>query len=172
MRLTNKTKYSEIAPFLNPERVEAILAVVEEYPLKKSLFQCTCGEFCRVMDGNAEFIEQEIMGVADNDLAVVRFGKLKRFQTEMGKITNFLNLNKRKESAIEKQARNGVFFPTAQQNILLVVQNAFYLNSLTEAEKVPFSNYLILQQSQSAESLYLENINKLKEQEYANSRRS
>ena len=170
MKLTRRTKLKEIAHLLTEERIKEILPLVAEFPLKKSLFFCTCGEFCRVMDGDEYFINSEIIGKEKK--AVRYFGKLKRLRNEMETINKFMNLNKRKETTEEKQARQGVSFPTAQQMILLVVQKAFYLKSLTEAEKVPFSNYLILHQSQTAESKYQDNYNKIMQRKYENNRRS
>lgn len=163
MKITKRTKVDEVLPFLTEERLEAITKVIPERKLKKNLLECTVGEFCRIISGDEDFINNKIIGRTRN--AIKYFGRFKEFKKQMNMIERYLSSNKVKTSEIEENASRNVRFLSPPEQILLTCQKAYYLHSLKEAEGLPLSNYLVIALAQSAEQKYNQNLQKEYERE-------
>lgn len=159
MEITNETKVCEAMPFLKPEHVEELMKSdkVNPIPYKKSIFEMTVGEFIMCLDEKytAKFFEDP------DEYLVVAMGRLKHFRNEMENVSKILKMNEIKLSAEEKSAQRGIIFPSFGESMLCECVDYFNLHSLDEAEKIPFSNYLIMKRKKSAESLYERRLNEI-----------
>lgn len=132
-----------------------LLEECEAVELDKPIVNMTCGEFIETLDDDyiETFFKEEKLFIA--------IGKLKQFRNEMEQINRFLKLNDFEPTMDEKQAQNGVHFPTLGEKILLTVTEYFHLHSFEEAEKIPFSNYLIIHKANTADAKFERNLNKI-----------
>ena len=155
MKITIDTPTITVLPYLNEEYVKVLMDKIPAKPMKRPIWEMTCGEFINCLDENyaRTFFEEEKIGDA--------IGHLKTFNDDMEKLSKYLNLNQIKETNEEQAAKKGVVFPTFAENILITVAEFFHLKSFEEAEKTPFSDYLIIQKHQTANSKYERNLNTL-----------
>lgn len=163
MIINKRTKYKDILPFLyDKDKVQQLMDKIPLQPLKKEFGLWTCGDFIRILNNDQEFIDKEILG--KSRYAVVVLGRLKAFDMLMKNIYKYLNQNSTKVSDEEKQASNGVVFPTMQEQILLKVQQRFYLKSFSEAENVLFVDYMLCVKDESSKQKFELNLNRVYEQ--------
>lgn len=163
MKITHRTKLSEVLPLLNEERLAQLLKRLPTHPLRKNLMECTVGEFCRILNGEEDFIQSKILGKTRN--AVKYFCRLKELKRQMELISKYLSVNKIEYTDREKRAAFGVVFLAAPEQILLTVQKAFFLHSFREAEALPLSHYLMVARSLSADAKFNLNLQKEYERE-------
>lgn len=159
MEITNTTTVGEALPFLKPEHIEELMKSekVQPLPYHKSVFEMTVGEFIECLDD--KFAESFFKN--PEELLVTAMGTLKHFRNELDSVNKILKLNEVKLTPEETAAQRGVVFPSFQESILCECVEWFHLHSIDDAEKLPFSNWLIMKRKRSADVLFERNLNKL-----------
>lgn len=155
MQITRDTLTINVLPYITEEDFQKLYDNADEIPLKKSLFAMTCGEALAAME--EDWVERNILS---EEYLMVALGRLKAYRSEIENLNKFMELNKAEETAEEKQAKKGIVWPTFGERVLLTVAEFFHLPSLDAAEDVPFSNYLVLYKSQSADAKFERNLNR------------
>lgn len=149
MLITRRTRTRDVLPFVtDKETMDRIIGAVDEVPLDKPLIEMTIAEFAETTD------EDYVLRFLNEKYAWKAFGKLKSLKKQTEDITKFLQMNEVKPSKDQEQAAIGVVFPDFVQQMLLTVTEYFHLSSFDEAEKVKMSNYMLIQQKQSAEAKF------------------
>lgn len=157
MIINKHTKLKEIQPFLwDAERLEKLKKQVPLQPLKKPFEKWTCGDFIRILNDDKSFIDKTILGKTNK--ALIYLGKVKAFEGIMKSIHRYLTVNNTKTTEEEKQAANGVEFPTMQEQIFLKVQSKLFLHSFDDVEKVPLTHYLLICKDESSKHKYEKNL--------------
>ena len=155
MEITRDTLTAAVLPYISQEDFDKLYEKIDEIPLKQSLFSMTCGEYIQACD---DFWVK--CNILSEEYLVEAIGRLKAYRREQEQIQQFLKLNEIELSTEENNAKRGVTFPTFYEDILLTVAEFFHLPSLDAAEKVPFSNYLIVQKKKSADAKYERQLHK------------
>lgn len=155
MLITRRTKTKDILPFLNDSTIQQILDAVDEVPLDKPLLEMTIAEFAETME------EDYVLSFLKEKYVWKAFGKIKSLKRQTEEITKFLKMNEVKPSKDQESAAIGVVFPDFVQQMLLTVTEYFHLSSFDEAEKVKLSNYMLIQQKQSAEMKFKQNYDRI-----------
>lgn len=156
MLITKRTKTRDVLPFVTDKEVmDRILDAVEEVPLDKSLIEMTIAEFAETME------EGYMASLLNEKYAWKAFGKIKSFKRQTEEIGKFLKMNELKPSKDQESAAIGVVFPSFEEQMLLTVCEYFHLRSFDEAENVKMSNYMLIQQKQSADAKFQHQYNKI-----------
>lgn len=157
VKITNKTTVGEALPFLKGEHLEELLKICDPIPLKKPVISMTLGEFLECLDDNyyQTFFEDY------QELLVVAIGRVNQFKKEMEDISKVMKLNEVTESAEEKAAKNGIVWPSFQENMLCNALDWFHLHSLDDAENIPLSNYLVYARKVAAEAKFERQLNQI-----------
>ena len=156
MLITRRTRTRDVLPFVtDKETMDRIIGAVDEVPLDKPLIEMTIAEFAETMD------EDYVLRFLNEKYAWKAFGKIKSFKRQTEEITKFLKMNEVKPSKDQEQAARGVMFPSFEEQMLLTVCEYFHLKSFDEAEKVKLSNYMLIQQKQSAEMKFKQNYDRI-----------
>lgn len=158
MVINEKTFTISVMPYITKEQFDKLVEQCDEVPLDKSLFDMSCGEFIQSME------EEFILNIFNEEYLFDAIGKYKTYKSEMDQIDQYLRLNEFKLSAEEERAQLGINFPSFPERILLTVTEFFHLHSFKEAEKIPFSNYLIVINSKNADTKYERQYHKIMEQ--------
>lgn len=155
MEITADTPTIQVLPLLTEGYLETLMEKLPARPMKKPIWDMTCGEFIRTLDDDYvhTFFQEDTIGLA--------IGRLKTYKEDMEKLDKYLKLNEVPETNEEKQAKRGIVFPSFGENILLTVAEFFSLKSLEEAENVPFADYLIVQKHKSANAKFERNLHKV-----------
>lgn len=155
MEITLDTPTVVVLPLLTKEYMEELMEKIPAKPMKRPIWEMTCGEFIDCLDDDyyKHFFEEDTIGNA--------IGHFKTFKEDMENLTKYLQLNEINESPEEKAAKNGIVFPTFPEEILLTVASFFNLKSFDEAEEVPFSNYLLIHKYKSADAKYQRQLNQI-----------
>lgn len=158
MRITEKTRYKDILPFMwDAERFEQLKEQIPYRDLKKDFGFWTCGDFVRIIQNDENFIHEKIIG--RTKYAVEYLGRLKTFEGLLKNIKQYLERNSTKESEEERQAAHGIEFPTMAEQIFLKVQQRFGLHSFEEVEKVKLTDYMLIVKDESSRHKYEKNLN-------------
>lgn len=165
MKITKKTKTSEILPLLTKEKLDSLLEQVEPVPLEKTLMSMTISDFDGVINDEDNFLMNLIN---DNPEALVFLGKLKSFRTQIDGLNSFFKRLEVKMSPEETAAAKGVMFPDIIQKMLLTCCQFFYLKSFEEAESCKVSDYMLIYQNEAASAQYQRNYQKIMEQKQKN----
>jgi len=158
--ITKTTTIEEVAPFLKPEHIEALLEKCDTVALTKPIIGFTVGEFLEATD------EKYIMTFFKDpkELVTTAVGRLKQFKKEMEQIQMLLKQNEIKLTPEEQQAQKGVVFPSFQECVLVETMEWFGLHNLNDAEDIPLSNYLVMKRKKNADALFERRLNEI----YAN----
>lgn len=160
MRITERTKYKDIAPFLwDDTRLDELKKQIPFLPLKKDMAYWTCGDFVRILNNDEDFIRKKIIG--RTKYAVEYFGRLRTFENVLKNIKTYIEQNDTKATEEERQAANNVNFPTMQEQIFLKVQQRFNLNSFKDVENVPLTDYLLIVKDESSKHKFEFNLNRI-----------
>lgn len=160
MKITRRTKFKDIQPFLwDEDRMKMLKDGIPTGKLKKDVSKWTCGDFVRILNNEEPFIMNKIIG--KTLYAIKYIGKMKAFEAVMKNIHNYLKQNDTKTTDEEQQAMNGVNFPTMQEQIFLKVQERFGLKSFDEVEDVPLSFYLLICKDESSKHKYENKLQKV-----------
>lgn len=164
MRITKKTKLSDLLPFFSFEEViKEIYDKVPEKPLEKSLFSLTVREFIEATD--KEYYKTYLKPQKRFKRVTVfeAFGKLKSYFKELEAIQKFLKQNEIKLTDDIKQAQRNVIFPSFAEDILLTLSKHFN-KPTSEIEDMPISEYFLLYKQTSANNKFQQNYNRIIEQ--------
>lgn len=148
MVIDEKTLTMTVLPYMSKEQFNELVEKCDEVPLDKPLLDMTCGEFIQSMED--DFLNE----IFKEPYLYDAIGKYKRYKAEMEQIDQYLKLNEFKLSSEEERAQMGINFPSFPERILLTVTEFFHLHSFKEAEKIPFTNYLVVVNSKNADAKF------------------
>ena len=155
IRITHKTKTKDILPLLNEDSIKRLLEAVPEHPLEHTLLSLKIKQFAEILENEQAFILQ----ILKEKRALVAFGRLKSYKTQIEQFANFIKLYDYKETSEEQQARRGISFPNMSQRMLSDCVRHFHLKSFDEAENCTVSDWLMVFQEDAANALYQRKLN-------------
>lgn len=162
MKITKRTRVYKVLPSLMfGERMDRILRDIPEYPLEKSIFNMTVGEFSEIVLDQERFINSLLK---PQERAYIALGRVKTYKREMEQISNFFKKHQTPMDSESKQASIGIDFPNMLASILIDCTQFFHLPSLSAAEAIPLSEYLIILQYKTANYKFEKNYRRLQEQ--------
>ena len=165
MKITKQTKLSECAIFLSQEDLDLIADNVPVEYLSKydSIISDKIGNFIQLIKGDQKYF-QEYFFKDNQDITVYEYAaRLKHLKIEIDKVVKYLNSLSIKQTDEEIQAAKGVDFPTFEQNILIYVQQKFFLHSIKEVYELPLSDFILHKKSDMANVKYEKNLRMLYE---------
>lgn len=148
MVINEETPTISVLPYITKEQFEKLVEECDEVPLDKPLLDMTCGEFIQSME------EEYIDNIFKEPFLFNAIGKYKSYKAQMEQIDTYLKLNEFKLSSEEERAQIGINFPSFPERILMTVTEFFHLHSFKEAEKIPFTNYLVVANSKNADAKF------------------
>lgn len=148
MVINEETPTISVLPYITKEQFDELVDKCSEVPLDKPLLDMTCGEFIQSME------EDYIENIFKEPFLFNAIGKYKSYKAQMEQIDTYLKLNEFKLSSEEERAQIGINFPSFPERILMTVTEFFNLHSLKEAEKIPFTNYLVVVNSKNADAKF------------------
>ena len=157
MKITYKTKTKDLLPLISEYNFQQLMDLIPEVEYK-SIYSMTISEFADIMEDEAKYIEDNIL--KKEKYAIDCFGKIKHLQAQMKRFGDFLKKYEIPQNVDEKNAANGVIFPSMVQSMLLTLVEGFNLNSFDQAEKMKVSDWLMLFQKRAAQSLFEYRYNK------------
>lgn len=157
MKITKWTKLKKVLPLVNAGNIERLVEMVPEHP-SINLFGMTIAKFAEIVDNEQEWIMTNIF--QRERYALNAFGKLKSLKKQMEQLSNFINRYDIPATQEEKNAKNGIAFPTFIQSILCDLVEYFGLNSFEEAERYKLSDWLMIFQKRASQSLFEYRYNK------------
>lgn len=163
MRVTRRTKWRDIAPLINNTNFDTIIERTPERRLKKNVLDLTCGEFVGLLENDNQALNKV---VGNPKRALVMLGRMKAMRRQMKEITDYITANDYQQDGVTQKAAAGVKFPTPSERILLDVQQRYFLKSLTEAEKAPLTDYLLMVREQTSRAKFEHNINVIQQRKY------
>ena len=158
MVIDEKTLTMTVLPYMSKEQFDELVEKCEEVPLDKPLLEMTCGEFIQSMED--DFLNE----IFKEPYLYDAVGKYKSYKAQMEQIDTYLKLNEFKLSSEEERAQIGINFPSFPERILMTVTEFFHLHSFKEAEKIPFTNYLVITNSKNADAKFERQYGKIMEQ--------
>lgn len=148
MVIDEKTLTMTVLPYMSKEQFDELVEKCEEVPLDKPLLEMTCGEFIQSMED--DFLNE----IFNETYLYDAVGKYKSYKAQMEQIDTYLKLNEFKLSSEEERAQIGINFPSFPERILMTVTEFFHLHSFKEAEKIPFTNYLVVVNSKNVDAKF------------------
>ena len=161
MKITYKTKTKDLLPLISEYNFQQLMDLMPEVEYK-SIYSMTIAEFADIMDDEAKYIEDNIL--KKEKRAIDCFGKIKHLQAQMKRFGDFMKKYDIPSSSEEKNARQGIVFPSFVQSILTDLVEFFHLRSFDQAEKYHLSDWLMIWQKRASESIYQYKLNKAYEQ--------
>lgn len=158
MVIDEKTLTMTVLPYMSKEQFDELVEKCEEVPLDKPLLEMTCGEFIQSMED--DFLNE----IFNETYLYDAVGKYKSYKAQMEQIDTYLKLNEFKLSSEEERAQIGINFPSFPERILMTVTEFFHLHSFKEAEKIPFTNYLVITNSKNADAKFERQYQRLMDQ--------
>ena len=160
MRVTKRTKTTLVLPLLTTD--EAFMKAVESVPrveLQTPVLKMTVGEFIEALDEGyvAKFLTEK--------RAYKALGKTRAYKEDVKSVLDFLRKLEIEPSADEKRASNGVLFPSFGERMLVDCVRWFNLHSMSDAERLPLVDYMIMAKAEAASSKYQRNYNKIVSQQ-------
>lgn len=167
MKITNRTKTSEVLPLLNEERLEQLLEIVPEIN-DKSILSMTVGEFASLIDDGENFVSEYL---SKEHRALKAFGTIKSWKRQIKELSDFLKKFEIKRTADEDEAARTVLFPSFGMKMMLTCTRYFHLKSLKEAESVPVNEWLAIFQEEASNALFQYRFNKILENKQKSKKR-
>ncbi len=162
MFVTKKTRVKDLTPFLNnQDKVNELIDLFPEYPLKKDVLQMTVGEFCNLYINEEEYLNDILK---PRERAYIAFGRLKSYRNQMNSLADYFKRFEIKLTQEEKAASIGVDMPDMPERILLDCVKAYHLHSTKEAEDLPITDWILVLKDQSSNARYQRNYSKIIEQ--------
>lgn len=162
MLITKRTRVKDITPLItNKERINELIDLFPEYPLKKDILEMTVGEFCDLCINEDEYLNDILK---PRERAYKAFGRLKSYRNQMKNLSDYLKRFEIKLSQEEKAASVGVDMPDTPERILLDCVKAYHLHSTKEAEDLQLTDWILVLKDQVATARYSRNYNKILEQ--------
>lgn len=161
MVITKKTRVKDLVPLVQPNRMEEFIQSFPPQPLEKPILSMTVGEFSDIMLDEEGFIKDILK---PNARAYLAFGRLKQYGIEMRALADFFKTMQLKLSPEEQAASRNVDLPSFVERMLLDTVSFFHLHSMSEAEKIPLADYLVVLKDSVATAKYSRNYNKILEQ--------
>lgn len=158
MVISENTLTMTVLPYMSKEQFDELVEKCEEVPLDKPILEMTCGEFIQSMED--DFLNE----IFKETYLYDAIGKYKSYKAQMEQIDTYLKLNEFKLSSEEERAQIGINFPSFPERILMTVTEFFHLHSFKEAEKIPFTNYLVITNSKNADAKFERQFQKIMEQ--------
>lgn len=157
MKITRRTRTTDILPLVNKDNVEDLLSQFPPYPLKKPVSSMTIEEFSQILGDEEGFITK----LLSHKKALVAFGRLKQYRDEISGISKFMKLYDHRRSQEEEQAAKGIVFPDMSMRMLADCVRFFGLKSFKEAERCTVSDWLAIFQLEASATLYQLNYNRI-----------
>lgn len=154
MDITRDTLTLAVLPYITEEDFQKLYDATDPIPLVTPVTSMTLGDFIRATTDD-NWVKANILS---EEYLIVAIGRLKQFRNEVENIDKFMKLNECTESTEESQARKGVYFCSAAEEMLLDAVTFFHLHSMDEAEKVPLSDYLVYYKHKTAEAKFQRNL--------------
>lgn len=161
MIIRKRTRVKDISLLIPKNRMEDFIKSFPPYPLKTPILSMTVGQFADLTLDEDSFINDILR---PNERAYIAFGRLNQYGIEMKALADYLKTMQIKLSPDEQAASRGVDMPSFVERMLLDTVQFFHLHSMSEAEKIPLADYLVVLKDQIATAKYQRNYSKILEQ--------
>lgn len=156
--IDNKTKTCDVVYLLHTQNIETVLKQVPPLPLDKDIVDMTIKEFDDMLSQPLVYI-QKMMD--DNEMALDFLGKYKTYKSSVEGFFSFHKQFETKQTAEEKQAANGINFPSFSDRMLATLIKYYNLNSIESAANMKVREYLFAFHDQASTSLYQERLQEI-----------
>lgn len=161
MVIKKNTRVKDIIPLIRPDRMEEFINSFPPQPLEKPILSMTVGEFSEIMLDEDSYITKMLN---PKERAYIAFGRMHQYSIEMKALVDYLKTMQLKLSPEEQAASRNIDLPSFVERMLLDTVTFFHLHSMSEAEKIPLADYLVVLKDQVATTKYQRNYSKIIEQ--------
>lgn len=149
--ITTKTKTREILPFLTVSNLMEVVKDVPAIPMNKPLTEFTLEEFDMCLTSSEAFIFKL---AKHNRKALVFLGRVKDFYNSLEGFKKFTQQFEVQQTAEEKQAANGVPFPSFGNSMLTTVIEFYHLHNVEEATKMKVKEWMLAFEHSASNAMY------------------
>lgn len=149
--ITTKTKTREILPFLTTNNIREVCKQVDAIPIDPSLPEMTLEEFDELISSP----EKYVMKLARKHRRALRFlGACRDMFNQLEGFSKFVKSFEVQQTAEEKQAANGVPFPSFGNSMLTTVIEFYHLHSVEEAAKMKVKEWMLAFEHSASNAMY------------------
>lgn len=149
--ITYKTKTREILPFLTTSNITEVCKQVEIVPIDPPLPEMTVEEFDQLLSSP----ENYMMKLAKKHRNALQFlGACRDMFDQLDGFTKFIKRFDVKQSQEEKQAANGVPFPSFGNYIISTLVKFYNLHSVDEAAKKKVKEFMLAFEVESSNAMF------------------
>lgn len=149
--IDKRTHTRKILPLLTVSNLTEVIKDVPAIPMEKPLTEFTLEEFDMCLTSPEAFIFEL---AKHNRKALVFLGRVKDFYNSLEGFKKFTQQFEMKQSAEEKQAANGVPFPSFGNSMLTTVIEFYHLHSVDEASKMKVKEWMLAFEHSASNAMY------------------
>lgn len=149
--IDKRTRTRKILPLLTISNIGDVIKNVPAIPMRKPLTDWTIEEFDEALTSPETVLFKMAL---QNRRALVFLGRVKDFYDSLEGFQKFTQQFEIKQSAEEKQAANGVPFPSFGNSMLITLIEFYHLHSVEEASKMRLKEYMLAFQHNAANAMF------------------
>ena len=149
--ITEKTKTREILPFLTTSNIKNLIKDVDVVELDVPITEMRIEEFEELISAPEQFM---LRLATKNKRALVFLGKCKDLVNSLEGFSKFVSQYESKHSPEEKQAMNGINFPSFGNNMLTTLIEFYHLHSVEEASNMKVKEWMLVFEHQASNALF------------------
>lgn len=149
--ITKRTRTRKILPLLTISNITEVIKSVPAIPMEKPLTDWTIEELDEALTSPESFIFKMAL---HNRKALVFLGRCRDFMESLEGFQQFVKSFEIKQSAEEKQAANGVPFPSFGNSMLITLVEFYHLHSVEEASKKLVKEWMLVFQHNAANAMF------------------
>lgn len=156
--ITDKTRTRDILPFLTTGNLKEVLEKVPPVELDTPITEMTIDEFLELIDSPEAYLN---VLARKNRKALVFLGKCRTLYKSLDGFSNFLKRFEYKQSAEEKQASNGVPFPSFGNRMAATLIGFYHLHSVEDAGKMKVKEFMLAFEIEGSQTLFSRRYNEI-----------
>lgn len=145
------TRTRQILPLLTISNIGEVIKSVPAVPMEKPLTEWTIEEFDEALTSPETILLKMAL---KNRKALVFLGRVRDFYDSLEGFQRFIKQFEIQQSVEEKQAANGIPFPSFGNTMLTTVIEAYHLHSVEEASKVKVKEYMLFFQHNASTAMF------------------
>lgn len=156
--ITDRTKTRDILPFLTTGNLKEVLDKVQSVPLDTPIPEMTVSDFNDLLSAPEDYT---LRMAKDNRKALVFLGKCKDLYNQLEGFKRFMSRFEYKQSAEEKQASNGIPFPSFGNQMVITLVETYHLHSVDEAGEMPVKAWMLAFEHNASQTLFSRRYNEI-----------
>ena len=149
--IDKRTRTRQILPLLTISNIGEVIKSVPAVPMEKPLTEWTIEEFDEALTSPETILMKMAL---KNRKALVFLGRVRDFYDSLEGFKQFTQKFEIKQSAEEKQAANGVPFPSFGNSMLTTVIEFYHLHSVEEASKMQVREWMLAFQHNASTAMF------------------